>query len=60
MQSEGKLRLQPVLGHQPKILQPGRNGQYPRVAGEPVQRRPTPQTESRAQGGRGHSAVPQP
>jgi hypothetical protein len=27
---------------------------------EPVQRRPTPQTESRAQGGRGHSAVPQP
>lgn len=31
MKSEGKLRLQPVLDHiQPKILQPGRLGQYPR------------------------------
>jgi hypothetical protein len=34
MQSEGKLRLQPVLDHiQPKILQPGRLGQHPRIAG---------------------------
>jgi hypothetical protein len=42
----------PVEGHhqvQPKMIKPGRVGQDPRIGGEPVQRRATPQTECRAQ-----------
>jgi hypothetical protein len=50
----------PVEGHhqvQPKMIKPGRVGQDPRIGGEPVQRRATPQTECRAQRSRSRLAV---
>jgi hypothetical protein len=39
------------------MIKPGRVGQDPRIGGEPVQRRATPQTECRAQRSRSRLAV---